>query len=44
LAIRESGAPILIFSAHAFLVEIGLTGRRRRLGMAKNLEKLQKQA
>jgi hypothetical protein len=30
-------APILIFSAHAFLVEIGLTARHRRLGMAKSL-------
>jgi hypothetical protein len=29
--------PILIFSAHAFLVQIGPTARHRRLGMAKNL-------
>ena len=29
--------PILIFSEHAFLVQIGLTARHRRLGMAKNL-------
>jgi hypothetical protein len=30
-------SPILIFSAHAFLVQIGPKARHRRLGMAKNL-------
>ena len=38
LAASASPAPlILFFSAHAFLVQIGLTARHRRLGMAKNL-------
>jgi hypothetical protein len=34
---RVRRPPILIFSEHAFLVEIGPTARHRRLGMAKNL-------
>jgi hypothetical protein len=37
VCICESGAPILIFSAHVFLVQIGLTAGHRRLGMAKHL-------